>query len=42
MLHRRRVRLLGELGLSFDVCLRPGERCDAVARATACPVRPTL
>ncbi len=31
------VRLLGELGLSFDICLRPGELSDAVKLAAQCP-----
>jgi len=31
------VRLLGELGLSFDLCLRPGEIQDGVELARKCP-----
>lgn len=31
------VRLLGELGLSFDLCMRPGELHDAVRLVDACP-----
>jgi len=31
------IRLLGELGLSFDICMRPGELGDAVALAAQCP-----
>ena len=30
-------RLLGELGLSFDLCLRPGELLDAVRLVDQCP-----
>src|SRR6266511_201975 len=33
----RGVRLLGELGLSFDVCVRPGAVGDAVKLVDACP-----
>jgi L-fuconolactonase len=33
----RSVRLLGELGLSFDACMRPGELADAAKLAAACP-----
>lgn len=33
----RSIRLLGELGLSFDVCIRPGEIGDAAKLADACP-----
>ena len=31
------IRLLGELGLSFDLCMRPGELPDAVKLIQACP-----
>ena len=31
------VRLLGELGLSFDICIRPGELGDAVQLVDQCP-----
>lgn len=31
------VRLLGERGLSFDICLRPGELEDGVKLVEACP-----
>ena len=31
------VQLLGELGLSFDICLRPGELADGVELADRCP-----
>jgi predicted TIM-barrel fold metal-dependent hydrolase len=31
------IRLLGELGLSFDLCLRPGELADGAKLAEACP-----
>ncbi|MDA0334426.1 MAG: amidohydrolase family protein [bacterium] len=31
------IRLLGEAGLRFDVCLRPGELADAEKLAAACP-----
>jgi L-fuconolactonase len=31
------IRLLGELGLSFDLCMRPGELGDAVKLVDACP-----
>lgn len=31
------IRLLGELGLSFDLCMRPGELHDAVRLVDACP-----
>ena len=31
------IRLLGELGLSFDICLRPRELGDAVKLAAQCP-----
>lgn len=31
------VRLLGELGLSFDICLRPRELGDAVKLVAQCP-----
>jgi predicted TIM-barrel fold metal-dependent hydrolase len=33
----RGVRLLGELGLSFDICVRPGELGDAAKLVDACP-----
>jgi len=33
----RGVRLLGELGKSFDLCMRPEELGDAVKLADACP-----
>lgn len=31
------IRLLGELGLSFDLCMRPGEILDAAKLVDACP-----
>lgn len=31
------IRLLGELGKSFDFCMRPGELSDAVTLAKQCP-----
>jgi L-fuconolactonase len=31
------VRLLGEQGMSFDICIRPGELGDAAKLAAACP-----
>ncbi len=31
------MKLLGELGLSFDLCMRPGELEDGVALAKQCP-----
>lgn len=31
------MQLLGELGLTFDLCMRPGEIGDAVALAKQCP-----
>lgn len=31
------IRLLGELGLSFDLCMRPDEVLDGVALAKKCP-----
>ena len=31
------VKLLGELGLSFDLCMRPGELTDGLALAKQCP-----
>ncbi|MBI1903422.1 MAG: amidohydrolase family protein [Planctomycetia bacterium] len=31
------VRVLGELGMSYDVCVRPGELPDAVKLIDACP-----
>src|SRR5690606_15323058 len=33
----RGVRLLGERGLSFDLCLRPGELSDGARLAEQCP-----
>ena len=33
----RSIRLLGELGLSFDACIRPEEIGDAARLAEACP-----
>jgi len=33
----RGIRLLGELGMSFDLCLRPGELLDAAKLTEACP-----
>ena len=33
----RGVRLLGERGLSFDLCLRPGELADGAALTERCP-----
>ncbi|MCI0456933.1 MAG: amidohydrolase family protein [Gemmataceae bacterium] len=33
----RGIRLLGELGLSFDLCLRPGELADGGKLIDACP-----
>ncbi|MCO6454342.1 MAG: amidohydrolase family protein [Pirellulaceae bacterium] len=33
----RHVRLLGELGMRFDLCMRPGELGDAVRLADQCP-----
>lgn len=33
----RGVRLLGERGLSFDLCMRPGELADAARLVDACP-----
>ena len=33
----RGIKLLGELGLSFDVCMRSSEMADADALAAACP-----
>jgi L-fuconolactonase len=33
----RGIRLLGELGLSFDLCMRPGELRDGAKLAEACP-----
>lgn len=33
----KNMRLLGELELSFDLCLRPGELADGVGLAQACP-----
>lgn len=31
------IRLLGELGMSFDLCMRPGELGDGVKLAAECP-----
>lgn len=31
------MRLLGELGMSFDLCMRPGELGDGLALAKQCP-----
>jgi L-fuconolactonase len=31
------IRLLGELGMSFDLCFRPGELLDAAKLIDACP-----
>jgi predicted TIM-barrel fold metal-dependent hydrolase len=31
------IRLLGEFGLSFDICVRPGELLDAAKLVDACP-----
>lgn len=33
----RSVQLLGEMGMSFDLCLRPGELSDAVKLVDQCP-----
>jgi L-fuconolactonase len=33
----RSMQLLGELGLSYDICLRPGELGDAVPLVDQCP-----
>ena len=33
----RGIRLLGELGLSFDLCMRPAELTDGVKLVDACP-----
>ncbi len=33
----RGIRLLGDAGLSFDLCLRPGELRDGIALAQRCP-----
>lgn len=33
----RGIRLLGELGLSFDLCMRPGEIADGAKLAEKCP-----
>ena len=33
----RGIRLLGEMGLSFDLCFRPGELADAARLVEACP-----
>jgi predicted TIM-barrel fold metal-dependent hydrolase len=34
---QRGIRLLGELGLSFDLCMRPGELTDGAKLIDACP-----
>src|SRR5260370_16332003 len=34
---KKSVRLLGELGLSFDLCMRSGELLDAARLIDACP-----
>ena len=34
---QRGIRLLGELGLSFDLCMRPGELSDGARLIDACP-----
>ena len=34
---KENIRLLGELGLSFDLCMRPAEIQDAVELVDACP-----
>jgi predicted TIM-barrel fold metal-dependent hydrolase len=31
------IRLLGDLGMSFDICVRPGELADAAKLIDACP-----
>lgn len=31
------IRLLGELGISYDICIRPGELTDAAKLIDACP-----
>jgi predicted TIM-barrel fold metal-dependent hydrolase len=31
------IRLLGELGMSFDLCMRPDELLDGAKLASACP-----
>jgi len=33
----RGIQLLGELGMRFDICIRPGELSDAVKLVDACP-----
>ncbi len=33
----RGIRLLGELGMSFDICVRPAELTDAARLVDACP-----
>src|SRR5437763_16249222 len=33
----RGIRLLGELGMRFDICIRPGEIPDASKLVDACP-----
>ena len=35
--YRRGIQLLGELGLRFDLCVRPQELADAFALAESCP-----
>lgn len=34
---KKNIKLLGELGLSFDLCMRPAEIKDAVELVDACP-----
>ncbi|QDU08893.1 amidohydrolase family protein [Gimesia aquarii] len=34
---KENIKLLGEMGLSFDLCMRPGEIKDAVELVDACP-----
>jgi predicted TIM-barrel fold metal-dependent hydrolase len=36
------IRLLGTLGKSFDICIRPGELSDAATLAKACPDTPLI
>ena len=36
------VQLLGELGLSFDLCMRPAELLDAAALVEQCPSTPFI
>lgn len=33
----RSIRLLGELGLCYDICMRPGELADGIRLADLCP-----